>query len=311
MMDDKLKKEILKKLNKSVAKEDQFYMASDLPRDNFDVQFSSFGSPWLDYNFSGIGLGRMTLLTGWEGSGKTTYALKSLATYQKLYPNKVAAIFDGEYTIDNSYMDRMGVNRDTLLYRNGSNLEEMLNECEATIRAFGEHLGFIMIDSIKSFTSKVVEDKSAEDDTIGVEAKKLNARMGVINGLTSRRGIALVVLNQMRINPGQMFGNPETIPGGKWQRHMPSLHLHLSKGNLIIDENKNVLGQVTNIRVKKSKYGPFDAKRVYESNLYYNYGFDEFTEWTKILVDQGIIGVSKAGGWHTLPNDQRYKEKIT
>lgn len=293
-------KEVLNRLNKDVAKADQFRISSDIPKEEFNVEFSSFGSPWLDYIAGGIGLGRMTLFVGWEGSGKTTYALLAAAAMQRQL-GKYVVYFDGEYTIDNSYMDRTNINRDLFIYRKGSNLEEMLDEVEEFSKS--EDIGMIVIDSIKSFTSKVVEEKSAEQDTIGVEAKKLNARMGVINGNTSRRNIALLVLNQLRVNPGQMFGNPETKPGGHWQDFFPSLELHFTKKGLIHDNSGAVIGHTTDVRIKKSKYRGYDPKTTYPSTLYYSYGFNPYDEYAEMFVAKGII--EKKGAWFKFPNGEK------
>lgn len=293
-------KEALKKLNKDVAVQDQFRIASDVPTEDFDVHFTSFGSPMMDYKANGVGLGRMTLFVGWQGSGKTTFALLAAAQLQR-ETGKYVAYFDGEYTIDNSYLDRMGINRELFIYRQGSNLEDMLDEAEELSKV--DEIGMIVIDSVKSFTSKIVEDKSAEQDTIGVEAKKLNARMGVINGNTSRRKIALLVLNQLRVNPGQMFGNPETKPGGHWQDFFPSLELHFTKKNLIKDNSGETIGHTTDVRIKKSKYRGYDPKDTFTCNLYYDYGFNQYDEYAELLVEKEII--EKRGGWYYFPNGEK------
>ena len=67
--------DVLKKLNKGKAEQDQVKKVSDFGTLNLD--FSSSGSSYLDLymNNQVVPLGAMTLLTGWEGSGKSSIAL--------------------------------------------------------------------------------------------------------------------------------------------------------------------------------------------------------------------------------------------
>ena len=69
--------ETLKKLNKGKAEQDQVKKVSEI--DTLNLDFSSSGSAYLDLymNNQVVPLGAMTLLTGWEGSGKSSIALIS------------------------------------------------------------------------------------------------------------------------------------------------------------------------------------------------------------------------------------------
>lgn len=293
--------ETLKKLNKDRDKEDQFKIASDFEKEHFDVELSSFGSPLLDYIAGGIGLGRTTEFVGWEGAGKSTFALLAASEYQKKY-NKVVVYLDGEYTVDNSYLDRMNINRDLFLHITGHNLEKMLDIAEEFSKV--EEVGMIIIDSVKAFTSSVVEDKTADQDTIGVEAKKLNARIPIIAGNCANRKKAFIVLNQVRENPGQMFGNPEVIPGGHWQRFIPSCILFLRKpSKSLIIENDVVIGHTVAFWVRKSKYRARNPDQKYEIDLYYDSGFDIYKDYATLFELLGFI--EKKGSWYTLPNGDK------
>jgi protein RecA len=293
-------KDVLKTLNKNRADVDQFKMASDMDEKHFLTEVVSTGSPYLDYKIQkeygrgGLPRGRFTLIVGGEGSGKTSVTMLTAKNVQK--EGKVVVYFDGEATVNQSYIDRFGIDKSLFLHYNGGNLEEMLDAAEALSTA--EEVGMIIIDSIPIFTSKVVEDKSAEDNTIGIEAKKFNARMPIIYGNCTRRNIALVAINFYKKNPAATH-NPNVLPRGEWQKYLASLTLEFTKKDLIKNKAGDVLGHNMDVRIKKSKLQEFDAKSEFTLKFYYESGFSKFDEYTDILMDANII--ERGGAWYQLP----------
>ena len=113
--------------------------------------------------------------------------------------SKTVILLDGEQTITDSHIERFGLDKNRLIVYKNSVLENMLDTAEAFSQS--EDVGAIIIDSVKSFYSIAVEAKSAEDNHIGIEAKKLGTRFPIINANCARRNIAFIVLNQWRENP--------------------------------------------------------------------------------------------------------------
>lgn len=299
--------DVLKKLNKGKAEEDQFKRVSEI--DTLNLEFVSSGSKYLDLYMDNkvVPVGALTLLTGMEGSGKTSNALIMVREAQKKYPNKTAVIFDGEQTITDSHIERFGLDKSRLIVYKDSVLEDMLDSAEAFSNS--EDVCVIMIDSIKSFYSKVVEAKSAEDNTIGIEAKKIGARFAIINANCARRKISFIVLNQWRENPGAMGSDPRVLPGGAWNKFMPFTHLDFTKKDLIKDKDSNVLGHKLDVRIRKSKAGAYDKKEVVTLNFYYDGGFREFDEYAQIFCELGIAKVGGAG-WITFPDINGEEKKV-
>lgn len=297
--------ETLKKLNKGRDGNDKFKILNE---DKVTMNFSSSGSVYLDYYMSNkvIPLGALTLLTGWEGSGKTSNALIMLREVQKK-TGKYVVIFDGEQTITDSHIDRFGLDRTKLILHQDSVLESMLDDAELFSQS--EDIGAIMIDSVKSFYSKVVEEKSAEDFTIGVEAKKIGSRFAIINANCARRSTAFIVLNQWRENPGAIGSDPKVLPGGNWNKFMPFTHLDFTKKDLIKDVNKNTIGHKLDVRIRKSKAGAYDKKDVITLDFFYDGGFKTENEYARILCDSGIVSVGGAG-WLSFPNINGEEVKI-
>lgn len=299
--------ETLKKLNKGKAEEDQFKKVSEV--DTLNLDFVSSGSKYLDLYMDNqvVPVGAMTLLTGMEGSGKTSNALIMVREAQIKYPNKTAVIFDGEQTITDSHIERFGLIKERLIVYKDSVLEDMLDNAEAFSNS--EEICAIMIDSVKSFYSKVVEAKSAEDNHIGIEAKKIGSRFAIINANCARRGTSFIVLNQWRENPGAMGSDPRVLPGGAWNKFMPFTHLDFTKKDLIKNSQDNVVGHKLDVRIRKSKAGAYDKKDIITLNFYYEGGFKEFDEYAQIFCELGIAKVGGAG-WITYPNVDGEEKKV-
>lgn len=297
-------RDTLKMLNKNLQEADKFRIASDYPREFFETEFITTGSPRLDYLIKGIGLGRLNLITGWEGAGKSTLALIIAREYLKNYPDKYVYYNDSEKTVDNSYLDRMEIDRSRFIIQKESNLENSLDACTEFSKT--DDIGMIIYDSVKSSYSSIVEKKTASEMTIGVEARIFNARMPIIASNCERRKIALIVLNQWRSNPAITHGSSDVLPGGNWQKFLPSLHLDMgtksvAKKNFVINtDTGEVLGHKVKLRVKKSKFGAFSPTKAYELKLLYGEGFDRYSEFAELFVELGII--DKKTGWYKLPN---------
>lgn len=294
-------KDKLAELNKNLADRDKWKIVSDVPEDEMETKCVSTGSHKLDkairsYN-GGIPLGRLTLLVGNEGSGKSSIACLAAASLQK-ETGKYVIYLDSEGTLDNSYFNRLGLDRNLTVHYNDKNLDNMLDTAEELSKA--DDVGMIIIDSVLMFVSTTMEEKSSEDFSMAVDAKKYNTRMPIIYGNCVRRGIALVVINFYRENPGANMGDPRYLPRGAWQSQMSSLTLDFRKRDLIFDDNKKLIGNKVDVRVKKNKLASSNRKDVHTLSFYYDRGFDIVEEGVESFIDEGIIEVR--GAWYKMPS---------
>lgn len=296
-------KSILKTLNKDRLDQDKLNLWSD--EKNKLPTYCSTGSFYLDYKLNkgkGINMKHMTMIVGSEGSGKTSLAL-SIAKNAIESTGKIAIYLDGEGTTDISYIDRIGIPADKFIRIGGSCLEDMLDTAELFSKA--DDVCTIIIDSIPIFFSKTVEMKNAEENTMGIEAKRFNARMPIIIGNTIARDILLVPLTYYKLNPGAMGADPRTLPRGEWQKYMNSNLLELSRKEFIKNKESETIGQTIRFRIKKNKTAPFDPKDVFEIDYFFKTGFDNVSDKVKILVDLGII--VQGGAWYQLPNGEKFQ----
>lgn len=293
-------KDVLSKLNRTrdanLPKIDVLSKQSD---DFLHKGFIKTGSPLID-SLSGGGHSRtgMTLITGWEASGKSSLILTATKEAQLAHPDKVVVVFDGEGSITDDYLHRMKVDKEKLIILKSKHLEAVLDNAEAFSKA--NDVSMIVFDSVKSFYSSIDEDKSAEDFTIGGAAKRWNSRMPIISSNCYQNGIPILVINQWRQDPGKMMGDNRVLAGGMWQKYMADLHIDLTKKDIYKDEDGVPYANKMDIRIKKCKNAPYDPKAVYDTTFYYEGGFNEIDEYCELFLNLNLI--KKSGAWFELPS---------
>jgi RecA/RadA recombinase len=299
-------KEILKKLNKDKKEEDKISLLKDKAEDYLVKKTVSTGSPYLDYRLGGgFALGGYNCIIADGGTGKTSIALKAIKDSNERL-GKVGVFWDAEGTMEQSYLDRMGVTEDYFLPEKSRNLEYMLDTVEALATA--DDVGVIVLDSIPVFVSSVVEAKSAGDNNMAVEARKFTARMPIVEGNCAKRNIAIIGLTSYKLDPSAM-GDPRKLSRGMWQYTMSNVILDLTKKDIILDKDKNPIGHKLDVRIKKSKLAPYNPKEVITLNFYYEGGFNEVDEYAQLFGELGIVKVG-GGGWTTFPDRFGEEKKV-
>jgi RecA/RadA recombinase len=290
-------KDVLKKLNKGKKEEDYSRLITEQEENFYKKTTTSTGSPYLDMiTNGGFTQGGYNSIIADGGTGKTSLALMAIREEQKK-TGRFAVYYDGEGTLDDSYIERMGADKSKMLIERGRNLEDMLDNLEAYSTA--DDVGIIIIDSIPIFIATSVQEKSAGDNSMAAEARRYTQRMPIIEANCLARRITLIGLTSFKKDPGAM-GDPRYLSRGNWQLTMGNLMISLTKKDIIKDQNKNEIGHVLDVRVLKSKIAAYDKKRVYNTNFYYDRGFDAYDEYTDVMVSNGIV--MRGGAWYSFPN---------
>lgn len=304
--------DILKKLNKKKSEEDKHIgIVGDRV---IERTFVSTGSPYLDYlTGGGFTCGAYNQIIADGGTGKSSIALlacKSVMTQRtKKDPskNKKAVYYDGEFTMDDSYFNRMGVDKHSLVYETGRNLEDMLDFVEAMSTA--DDVGIIVIDSLSIFTASSVEAKSAGELHMGTEAACYTRRIPIIEGNCAKRGIVLLGLTSYKLNPGAAKGaDPRSLPRGRWQLTMANTMLDISKRDSITDSDGKPIGHEVRVRVKKSKTNSYNPKKYFDLNFYYDGGFNATEQFIDLFLANGII--EQGGAYYTIYDADGVEQKF-
>jgi recombination protein RecA len=160
----------------------------------------------------GLPLGRYIEIAGWEGSGKSTFAIQIIAENQDRFPDRIALYADYEGTMDREYMEMLGVDPSRVLLIQPSTLEEGGNMIRSAVES-GE-IYMCIVDSVDAMVPELQDDKEEGGSSQkGTKARALGDHIRKNRSRFQRNNCAAIYLNQMRENPGA-YGNPEYSTGG-------------------------------------------------------------------------------------------------
>lgn len=199
----------------------------------------------------GLAKGRTIEFFGDYSTLKSYVALRAIAETQ--YVGGVCALIDTEHVFDPAWAEMLGVDiGDLILPDSLETGEEAVDVTEMLIR---QQVDLIVWDSVAATLPKQEANTRAVD-------KMQQARLAAMMSLTMRKLTAansktcLMFINQTRVNVGQMFGNPETVPGGKALPFYASQRIALRKAGKLtrdVEGSKETYGMKVKATLEKSK----------------------------------------------------------
>jgi len=273
-------------------------------------EWISTGSSMLDLSIAnrpngGIPVGRITEITGLEGSGKSLVAAHLLANTQK--KGGLAVFIDTENAMNEDFLRCIGVNTQDMLYVQLETIEDIFEVIENIISKVREsskdRLVSIVVDSVAAATTAVeAEADYSKDGWATSKAIILSKAMRKVTQMVGRQRVALVFTNQLRQKLGVMFGDPWTTSGGKAIAFHSSCRLRLkSMGQIKAKVNgvDETIGIKTQAQVVKNRMGPPLRKAEFE--IYFDSGIDDYGGWLKVMKAQKLV--SAGGAWYTYVTD--------
>ncbi|MFA5937627.1 MAG: recombinase RecA [Candidatus Paceibacterota bacterium] len=234
----------------------------------------------------GLPRGRIIEIFGPESSGKTTLALHVVAEAQKA--GGIAAFVDAEHALDPEYARRIGVKLQELLISQPDTGEQALDIVESLVRS--GNVDIIVIDSVAALTPKDEIEGEMGQQHVGKQARLMSQALRKLTAIVSRSKTIVVFINQIRMQIGVMFGNPETTPGGKALKFYTSVRLDIRR-IASIKKGEEVVGGRVRVKVVKNKVAaPFKTT---EFDLLYNEGISR--EGELIALGEKFSLVEKAG----------------
>ena len=107
-----------------------------------------------------------------------------------------------------------------------------------------------------------------------------------LTAITAKSKTIVIFINQIRMQIGVMFGNPETTPGGKALKFYTSVRLDIRK-IASIKKGEETVGSRTRVKVVKNKVAaPFKST---EFDIIYNEGISYEGELIALGEKYGIV----------------------
>ncbi len=273
----------------------------DTPR--VDLNVIPTGSIGLDMalGVGGIPRGRIIEIFGPESSGKTTLASHIVAEAQKL--GGICAYIDAEHAMDPEYTKKLGVKINDLLISQPDTGEQALEIVESLVRT--GKIDVIVVDSVAALTPKDEIEGDMGAYHVGKQARLMSQALRKLTAIVAKSKTVVIFINQIRMQIGVMFGNPETTPGGKALKFYTSVRLDIRK-IAQIKKGEDVVGSRTRVKVVKNKVAaPFKQT---EFDIIYNEGISR--EGEIIALGEKFKVIEKSGNSYFYSPSGEGKEKI-
>lgn len=254
----------------------------------------------------GIPRGSVLQIAGFESSGKSLLALMLVREWQKKDPKNWAFWVDAELAFDQTWAKALGVDLERLLvYRENDAIkifERLIgqpNKSDASkpkikkglldleIESGGTGLGLVVIDSVAFIIPPAEETSAVGKANMALLARFLPPELRKITPLLNKSKVSLIGINQLRMKPGVMYGNPEESPGGSAFKYACAQMIHLAKMNgkdaQILSNSGEQIGHKIRIRIDKNKKAP--PNRTAEVAIKYLEGI------TDLNVELAILGL--------------------
>lgn len=261
-----------------------------------DIGVVPTGSIGLDHalGVGGLPRGRIIEIFGPESSGKTTLTLHIIAEAQKT--GGICAFIDAEHALDPEYAKKLGVKTDDLLVAQPDTGEQALEIAESLVRS--GKIDVIVIDSVAALTPKDEIEGDMGAHHVGKQARLMSQALRKLTAIVNKSKTIVIFINQIRMQIGVMFGNPETTPGGKALKFYTSVRIDIRK-IASIKKGEDVVGARTRVKVVKNKVAaPFKQT---EFDIVYNEGISLEGEMLALGEKFGIV--DKAGASYSYTKD--------
>ena len=168
-------------------------------------------SPTIGYIFGSGGTphGKIIELYGPESSGKTLVAENIMADFQR--EGKFVAMVDAEFSFDAKYAQVQGldVSKEKFALFQPNCGEDAFTIVEK-LASTGQ-VSCITVDSIASLVPTAEMNGEMTDQQMGAQARMIGKGLRKVAGICSKNKCTLIVLNQLRMKIGVIFGNPECV----------------------------------------------------------------------------------------------------
>lgn len=240
----------------------------------------STGFPPLDEAISGklhgggMPVGRIVEIFGPSSCGKTAIATKVMANAQKA--GGFAMFMDHERSFEPRLAEQLGLDttRGLFFHEVPDTFEESVTQSLKICKAAREQKVIpdnapivVVYDSLAAMVPKSKMAKEIDEQGMNDSLALAKATSSVFPALAifaEKFNVLVLVLNQMRLKPGVIYGPPETTPGGEAPRYYASVRIQLGAKRIVegSGEDKDMIGQEITAKCIKNKVArPFQKAK--------------------------------------------------
>lgn len=302
---DRVNAQVGQSLIKNMAPDDsQPRVRSGLSSGSLSLNLALSGDPFIGYAW-----GRIIELYGPEGSGKTTLMLHAIHEAQKL--DVPALYIDAENALDPDYAEAIGIDMSRFDLSQPDSGEQAL---DLALKAVENGYKLIVVDSVAALAPKAELEGDIGDAHVGLQARMMAQGLRKIAGALNKQQAILLFVNQIRMNIGVMFGNPETTPGGKALKFYASYRIEVrsprkgaKKGKTLSafgrEEQQETSTAINAKTVKNKLYPPF---RTASFRINYGEGIDKIDDVITVLDTAGAF---EGKGLHLTCKGKEYSDR--
>lgn len=283
----------------------------------WSVEYLETGiAPIDDLLQGGIPYGRFVEIFGNYSTLKSYVGYRAIASCQA--KGELAALIDTEHAFDPKWARECGVDLDNLVLKQPETGEEAVDIAEVLIRG---GCNLIVFDSVAAALPKSEQSVMLSGDKNIQPARQAQLMSLAMRKLTAaNRKTAMIWINQTRVNVGVMFGNPETVPGGKALPYYASYRIALRKAGAVTETVEATIikdGKPTKVNVKQTVAQSIKAT-VEKSKLnapfreiMFNFDFRRGTidEWFYLVtkaMDENLIEYNR-GVWCLVKTGDKFR----
>ena len=276
------------------------------------VDVISTGSYALDdaIGILGVPRGRITQIAGAEGSGKTLKAMLIVKNWQKLDPENWALWINAEFSFNSDWARTLGIDMSRVLLVQENLGNSIFNYLcgvpnpkdpskklklglldELVLQGDKNKCGVVVLDSIAAVEPPVEAMYEVGHQNMAAMARFMPAALRRLAPLVNASNVAFIAINQLRVDPGVQYGNPETSPGGRAWKHYCSLMINFAKvtakDELILNAQDEPIGHTVRAKIQKNRFAiPRDTKFVLK---YLEGVVDKNVEMVELGIKYGVI----------------------
>lgn len=267
-----------------------------------EVKCISTGSIFLDCVLGSGGFpdNRIIEIFGPPSAGKTSMALQFMSRYvQERGYDRPPVFIDLERTTSLQLVESMGIDPDKVIFCYPDTAEEAL-EMAINLGNSGK-VGFIVFDSIDAAQAEADVKRDMASKGVGELARLLSKSMRILSKVGDNNDVCYIFINQIRMNIGVMYGNPETTSGGNALPFYASLRLRVSSKPSTAKPGALEM----KIKVVKNKLAP-GQNATAEFEFVCAKGIDPYNDLVSYAKSLGIFRFAGSAVKLNLPDEEEY-----